>query len=317
VTSTRGRVAAAALVLALAIPLATNDYTQYIVNSILVYILVAVGFNVLLGYVGQFAFANAAFFGIGAYGTALAMVHWGAPFVLALALGGLAAALAGYLVGVPALRMSGFYLAIVTLAFGELMRWIYLHAGAVTFGPSGFSVPAPVIFGYAVAGEKAKFYLFLALTAALLAATARLIGSGVGRAFVAVRDNELAAAALAIAPARYKLIGFVWSGFVVGIAGGMFSVLLGRITPDSFGLSELLLHFVIVIIGGLGSLAGSVLGAIILTAAPELLRNFPGIEEVVFSLLLIVCLLFMPRGIGGLLVSIIPAMRDDLFRRGR
>lgn len=315
--ATQGRVAAVTAVAALAVPLVTNDYTQYIVNSILIYVLVAIGFNVLLGFVGQFAFANAAFFGIGAYGTALAMVHWHAPFVLALALGGVAAAVAGYLVGVPALRISGFYLGIVTLAFGELMRWIYLHAGTVTFGPSGFSVPAPVILGYSFVGEKAKFYLFLALTVVLVVATARLISSRAGRAFVAIRDNEFAAAALAIPPARYKLVGFVWSGFVVGIAGGMFSVLLGRITPDSFGLSELLLHFVIVMIGGLGSLAGSVLGAVLLTAAPELLRNFPGIEEVVFSLLLIVCLLFMPRGIGGLLVSVMPSMRDTLFRPTR
>jgi branched-chain amino acid transport system permease protein len=127
-----------------------------------------------------------------------------------------------------------------------------------------------------------------------------------------LRDNEPAAAAMGIPPAIAKMGAFAWSGCVVGIAGSMFALLLGRIDPESFDLSQLLLHFTLVMIGGLGSLVGSVAGAILLTAAPELLRDVAGLEEVVFSLLLIVVLLFLPKGIGGLLARL-PILRERLY----
>jgi branched-chain amino acid transport system permease protein len=127
-----------------------------------------------------------------------------------------------------------------------------------------------------------------------------------------VRENEAAASAMGIAPTLAKMGAFAWSGFVVGIAGAMFALLLGRINPESFDLSQLLLHFTLVMIGGLGSLVGSVAGAVVLTAAPEVLRNVAGLEEIVFSLLLIGVLLYLPKGLGGLL-SRIPVLRERLY----
>jgi len=129
-----------------------------------------------------------------------------------------------------------------------------------------------------------------------------------------VRNNEQAAAAMGIAVRRTKVLAFAWSGAVVGLAGTLFAALNGRVAPDSFGLSEVLLHFAIVMIGGLGSLVGSILGAVLLTAAPELLRNFPGLEEIVFSLLLILVLFFLPKGLGGLLAARLPFFRERLYR---
>ncbi len=299
-----------------AVPLATNDYTQYVANTILIYCLVAVGFNVVLGYLGQLAFANAAFFGIGAYGVGIMMVHLGLPFWVALVPSALIAALAGLLVGLPALRLRGYYLAIVTLVFGELMRWAYIHGDALTHGSTGLPVPAATVFGFVLETEARKYYLFLAVTLAVVWATRNLLRSRIGRAFVAIRENELAGASLGVSPARYEIAAFVWSGFVVGTAGALFAVLLGRISPESFGLHQLLLHFAIVMIGGLGSLSGSILGAVILTSAPEVFRNFPGLEEIVFSLLLIGVLLFMPRGIGGLVAACVPRLRERLYRAG-
>jgi branched-chain amino acid transport system permease protein len=300
------------LALAVLPPFFINDYVQYILNTILVYSVVTIGFNIVLGYAGQLAFANAAFFGVGAYTTAICMSRWNFPFLLALVAASAVTGLVGLIVSLPALRLRAYYLAIVTLAFGELLRWGYIHADWLTLGSSGLPVPIATIFGIRLASDRSRYWLFLALTVLVLWASSSLLRSRFGRALVAVRENEAAAAAMGIAPALTKIGAFAWSGCVVGIAGAMFALLLGRINPESFDLSQLLLHFTLVMIGGLGSLAGSVAGAILLTAAPELLRNVAGLEEIVFSLLLIGVLLYLPKGLGGLL-SRIPALRERLY----
>ena len=295
------------------LPLVLNNYLQFVVNTMLVYCLVAVGFNVVIGYLGQLAFANAAFFGIGAYATGLSMVHFGLPYPAAMVVGTAAGGIAGGLVGLPALRVKGYYLAIITLAVGELLRWLYVHVDKITFGSGGFNVPDIRVFGLTL-DDKGKYYLFLAAVAIAIAATSLLLRSRFGRAFVAIRNNELAAASLGIAVKRTKVIAFAWSGLIVGLAGALYAALNGRVSPDTFGLSQMLMHFAIVMIGGLGSLAGSIIGAVLLTAAPELLRNFPGLEEIVFSLLLIGVLFLMPKGIGGLLAAQVPFFRERLYR---
>lgn len=306
--------AAPALVLA-AIPLFTNDYVQYVVNLTIVYALVAVAFNVVLGHLGQLAFANAAFFGIGAYTMAILTSHFAVPYWAALLPVGVAGGLAGAVVALPALRLKRYYLAIVTLVFGELMRWLYIHNDAWTGGSSGIALPPVAMPGFVLETDKAKYYLVLGVTAVMIWATANLLRSKVGRAWVCIRENELAAASLGIVPAHHKIVAFAWSGVVAAIAGALFASLLGRIGPESFNLHQMLVQFAIVMIGGLGSLLGAVLGAILLTAAPELLRNLPGMEEIVFSLLLIGVLLFMPRGLAGLLVERFPALRERFSRR--
>lgn len=294
------------------LPLALNDYQQFVVNTMLVYCLVAVGFNVVLGYLGQFAFANAAFFGLGAYATGLSMAHWGLPLPLAVMIGAAAGAAGGVMVALPAVRVRGYYLAIVTLAFTELMRWTYVHADVVTFGATGFNIPPATILGFGLGDETAKFYLFLAVVTLGIGTTAHMLRSRFGRAIVAVRNNEMAAAALGISVTRVNVIAFAWSGLIVGLAGALYAVLTGRLSPESFGLHQMLVHFTIVMFGGLGSLTGSIIGAVALTAAPELLRNLPGLEEIAFSVLLMVVLLFMPKGVGGWLAARVPALREPL-----
>src|SRR5206468_3609250 len=138
--------------------------------------------------------------------------------------------------------------------------------------------------------------------------------SRIGRAWVAIRENEAAAASLGFSPALYKVAAFGWSGFVSAFAGALFAVLLGRIRPEGFSLHQLLMQFAIVMIGGVGSMTGSLLGAALLTAAPEILRNFPGLEEIVYSLLLIGVLLFMPRGLYGLAVALVPKLGERHYR---
>ena len=301
--------------LALFVPLFTNPYTQFVINLMLVYVLVAVGFNIVIGNLGQLAFANTAFFGIGAYATGLLMADVGLPFWAALIPGGAMGALAGFLASVTALRgIRIYYLAIVTLAFGELMRWVYIHADVITRGTDGLPVPMATIFGGALDSEVKKFYVFLAIATVVVKGTSNLLRSRVGRAIVAIKDNESATASLGIPTARYIVLAFVWSGFVVGIAGGMLAVLIGRVVPDSFGLIELIFHFAMVMVDGFGSLAGSVLGAIVLTALPEYFRSFPGLEEMFFGVLLVLVLLFLPKGLASLFARYLPMFRQRFYR---
>lgn len=302
-------------VLALFVPLVANPYIQFVVNLMLVYVLVTVGFNIVIGNLGQLAFANTALFGIGAYATGIGMVYAGLPFWLALLPGCIAGALAGFLASVTALRgIRLYYLAIITLAFGELMRWIYIHADTVTKGTDGLPIPMATVFGFPLDSEVKKFYVFLIIVVLVVKGTSNLLRSRVGRAIVAIKDNELATASLGIPTARYIVLAFVWSGAVVGIAGGMFAVLIGRVVPESFGLIELILHFAMVMVGGLGSLAGSVLGAVTLTALPEYFRSFPGLEEMFFGVLLVLILLFRPRGLASFLAQYLPIFRERLYR---
>lgn len=299
----------------LVLPYFLNDYVLYIVNLMLVYVLVGVGFNVVIGNLGQLAFANAAFYGIGAYGTGILMHHFNAPFALALLAGAMAGAIAGALVSLPALRgIRAFYLAIITLAFGELMRWVYINAEPITLGSMGLHVPRPTILGIRLATDGQKFYVFLAVVTVLVWATANLLRSRVGRGFMAVRDNELAAAAMGIPTARYIVLAFAWSGFVVGAAGGLYAALVRQVSPEAFNLLELILHFGIVIVGGLGSLIGAILGAVVLTAAPELFRDFPGFEELLIAALMILILVFLPGGLASLLERLHPIFRQRYAR---
>ncbi len=298
------------------LPWLVNDYQLFVVNTMMVYCLVAVGLNIVLGYLGQLAFASAAFFGIGAYVAGLSMMHLGFGALPAIAAAAVCGGLAGALVGLPALRVRGYYLAIITLAFGELMRWMYVHNDGVTFGSGGFNMPDAELLGSILDGM-GKYYLFLAVVAIGVGSSGLLLHSRYGRAFVAIRNNEVAAGSLGIAVNRTKIIAFAWSGLITGLAGALYAMLNGRVSPDTFGISQMLMHFVIVMIGGLGSLLGSLIGAVLLTGLPELLRNFPGLEEIVFSLLLIVVLFLMPKGIGGFLSARFAGLQERLYREGR
>ena len=285
-------------------------------NLILVYALVGLGSNVLLGNLGQLAFASTTFFGLGAYTTGILMAQAGVPYLLAGLVGGVVAALSGVVVSLPALRgVRGFSLAIMTLAFGELMRWAYVHTPSLTNGSTGLAVPLPFAGPVPLREDSGKFYVFLAVTTLLVLATSGLLRSRIGRAFMAIRENEPAAAAMGIATAPMIVLAFAWSGFVVGIGGAFYAALVRRVSPDAFGLLELMLHFAIVVVGGLGSIAGSLLGAVLLTMAPELVRDLPGFETLLLSVLMVVVLLFLPRGLVSLFERPLPALRQR-FARG-
>lgn len=302
-------------IMALPIPFLVNDYVQYIVNLALIYILVGVGFNVLIGNLGQLAFANAAFFGLGAYTTGILMYHLNLPFWLALVPGGLVAAIAGAIISLPALRgIRLFYLAIVTLAFGELMRWSYIHTESLTLGSMGLHVPRPSVFGYDLTSEAGKFVVFLVVVVVALQATANLLRSRVGRAFMAIKDNEHAAASVGVPTSLYFVLAFAWSGFVVGLGGGLYAAHVRLVAPEAFNLMALIMHFAIVMVGGLGNLAGAVIGAVILTGLPELVRSWPGMLELFLAIPIILVLMFLPKGLVSLLSRPLPMLQESYHR---
>ena len=297
------------------IPLFVNDYLQFMVNMVMVYVLVTVGFNLVIGNLGQLAFANTAFFGIGAYMTAILMTYAGFTFEIALIGAAVFGGLAGLLASVTALRgIRIYYLAIITLAFGELMRWVYIHAESVTRGTDGLPLPDLTVFGLPMHSETTKFYVFLLITVLVIKGTSNLLRSRVGRAIMAIRDNEMTTASLGISTANYIILTFVWSGAVVGVAGAMFAASTERVFPESFGLIEVIVHFAMVMVGGAGSLIGSVIGGIVLTALPEYFRQFPGMEELFFGIIIIAVLLFLPKGLVSLFAKASPLFRERFFR---
>ncbi len=304
-----------ALVLFAAVaPTFLNDYYLFVANTILIYVLLSIGLNILVGYAGQLAFANAAMFGIGAYGTGLLQVHFGWPFWLAFPFGALIATFVGLAISLPALRLSGLYLALSTLAFAQFTQWVFLNWEAVTFGAGGFKTP-PISFApLPVSKPLGLYYLSLILAVVLFALAQNLVRSRIGRAFVAVRDGEIAAESLGVDLLRYKALAFGISGFYAGIAGGLYSAMLNFVSPEGFDLFQMVIHKAMIIVGGLGSIVGSVLGAGTLVFVLEALRKVKGVQEIAFGAILVGFILFMPGGIIGFLKEKVRGWEEPLHR---
>jgi branched-chain amino acid transport system permease protein len=302
-------------VVLLPLPLWLNPYQLYVLNTALLYVPVGIGFNLVVGNLGLLAFSNVAYFGLGAYASGVLMAQFNVPWPITLLPAALIGGAAGAIASIPALRgVRLFYLAIMTLAFGELMRWTYIRWEALTGGSMGMSVPTPNLLGLTLDTDMRRFYVFVALVVILVAITDRLLRSRFGRAFMAIKDNEVAAAAMGIPTDRYIVLAFTWGGAVVGIGGAMFAISVGHLTPVSFDLTELLRQFAIIMVGGLGSLTGAIIGAVIVTVAPQVFISFPGFDELVFGLLIILVILFMPRGLASLLARAHPVFVERYYR---
>ncbi len=292
----------------LPIPPLLNDYQQFMFNLILIYVPVGIGFNVVLGNLGLLAFSNVAYFGLGAYTSGILMAQFGLPWFVTLLPVLLVGACAACIAGIPALRgVRLFYLAIMTLAFGELMRWAYIRWEPLTGGSIGMSVPPS---GFPLDTDRHRYYVFLVLAVLSIITTDRLLRSRFGRAFEAIKGNEIAAAAMGIHTDRLILLGFAWNGMLTAIGGAMLAISIGHITPASFDLNELIVEFAIVMVGGLGSLAGSVIGAVVITLLPQLVIGFPGFQELVFGVLIVLVILFLPRGLASLVPARFPALQQ-------
>lgn len=290
-----------AIVGAFSIPLLADSYSQYVVNLVLVNVVVAIGLNIVMGFAGQLSFAHSAFMGIGAYATVLLMSRVGLPFILALPLAGIATGLLGFLVGLPAVRVRGLYLALLTIAFLSFCSWVFVHWKEVTLGSTGMRVPRVSVGGIPLATDQAKYYAILAATAVMVWLATAIVRSRWGRAFVMVREVELAAQANEINVMTTKAIAFGISAAYAAVGGGLFALAIDFLVPSSFGLLQMVTQFAMVLIGGLTSIVGAMIGALLLSILPELLREFRGAEEIAYGVLIVVFILFMPDGIAGLL----------------
>ena len=259
----------------------------------------ALGLNLLTGYAGQISLCHAAFFGVGAYATALLTTKAGLPYLVALPLGALLTTAIGAVAAVPALRLKNLYLAIATLGFGVVLQKIIFEWRDLTGGGGGLALPAPTVAGYEL-GATGLYYLTLAFVILGLWGAWNVSRGRTGRALRIIKESEIAAASLGIHIARYKVTAFALSAFYAALAGGLFAYLVRYINPESFNVGLSIAFLSMVVIGGLGTIGGSIVGAAFYVIVPELLRGIKDAPGLVFGLLLVVVMVFMPQGLWGM-----------------
>lgn len=302
------------LILALLAPFASSNYLIEVLTSAILYAILATALNITVGLTGVLVLGFIGFYAVGAYTTGILTAKFAlCGFWLALPLSGLAAMLCGILLGIPALRLKGDYLAVVTLGFGEIIRIFLTNLNGLTGGPNGILGIKRPSLGFFTLDDPRAFYWFALLVLALIVlVVARLADSRYGRAWVAIRENEMAAGALGINVFRKHLLSFSLSAFFGGIAGSLFAVKQGFISPDSFTFYESVLVLCMVVLGGIGNVVGSVTGALLLIVVPEFLREFSLYRMLVFGAVMIAFMVFRPNGLlGSRLITLEIKDRED------
>jgi branched-chain amino acid transport system permease protein len=251
------------------LPLYGSAYLLGHMTAVLYTLVAALGLTVLMGFTGLVSLGNVAFLILGAYGYAIGITRLGLHPVLAFGLAGLVPAVAGLAIGIPSLRLKGLYLAITTLAFTHIVSAIIDAGGDFTGGPRGVAVPRPVVFGVDFASDKALYWLFLAIATLVLLGVLNIRRSKLGRAFMAIRDNDTAAVSMGISLTTYKLVAFTISSFIVGLAGAMMVLFINFASIDGFPFLLSIEGVAILIVGGMGSVAGAVLGTLFILTLPE------------------------------------------------
>ncbi|MFO7569031.1 MAG: branched-chain amino acid ABC transporter permease [Smithellaceae bacterium] len=315
------------------LPLYLPSYNIYLINIILVHVIMAVGLNILVGYTGQISLGHAGFFAIGAYGTSLLMIHLGLPFLPAIIIAALIAAFFGFIIGLPALRLEGPYLAIATLGFGLAIMHV-IGRWDVFGGRMGISAP-PLDMGFpgtaaswVITGDKPMYYLILIIAIVLVIGARNLMKTRMGRAFIAIRDDDIAAEVMGVNLTIYKTTAFALSAFYAGIAGGLYGFVVSFFDPFTFNLILSIIFLVMVVVGGLGSVLGAILGAVLITYLQfDLLKNvenlpylgsvlvaiskqwftvigLANIGSIALGLIMIAIVIFEPLGMFGIWIRI-------------
>jgi branched-chain amino acid transport system permease protein len=300
------------LVFLFILPFFIDDYFLYLLNIIMIAIIGAVGLNILTGITGLISLGQGAFIGVGAYAAGYISNKFGLNFILVIPIAGFITALVGMVFGIPSLRLKGLYLSIATLAAQFILEFVFIRAESITGGVTGLSLDYANFFNIHLDNDF-KFYFFaLLLTIILVTAAKNIVRTKIGRAFLSIRDNYIAAEAMGINIFQYKILSFGISSFYAGVAGAMWAYYVTIITPEHFTIGVSIQYLSMIIIGGLGKILGSIFGAIFITILPEILRfvadqftsNFPfltqafaSIREAAFGIVIILFLLFEPEGI--------------------
>ena len=296
-------------------PFVANDYFIYIINLSGIAIIGALGINILTGYTGQVSLGHAAFLAIGAYTSAIVSSRLGISFWLTMPIAGIVAAVSGLIVGVPSLRLKGFYLVITTMAFQFIVEHIIYRWEGLTLGDKGIEVP-PVTIGNFAFDSGDRFYfiiLFMVILAVIFAKN--LTRTKTGRAFIAIRDRDISAEVMGVNLAKYKVISFVISSFYAGVAGSLYAHHAGFIGPDHFTFFISIEYVIMIIVGGMGTILGAIFGALFMTILPEALRiisdalrgsfpvlivRFAALKTVIYGLIIVLFLIIEPDGLNGI-----------------
>ncbi|WP_417426190.1 branched-chain amino acid ABC transporter permease [Hoeflea sp.] len=300
-------------------PFVFNAYWQYLACLVLINVVAATGLNILTGFTGQVSLGQAAFMAVGAYTVAWLDREAGTPFLVNILLGGGVAAAIGIVVGIPSLRVKGLYLAIATIAASFILHFIFAHWTSVTGGSSGINVSPARIFGIELLTYFQLYWLIMPVAVLMVLGAANLFRTRIGRAFIAIRDRDISAEVLGIPLLRYKLMSFAIASFYAGIAGGMWAYFFRVVTPESFPFLTSIFLLAAIIVGGMGTIIGAVIGAIFMTLTPELLRYvvewvspwlpnaatlLSPVRTVVFGALIMGFLVFEPQGIAEIIQRI-------------
>ena len=302
-------------------PFLFKNYYVYVANYMAINVIVAIGLNILVGYTGQISLGHSGFFAIGAYATIALMAKVGLPFVIALPAAALATAVFGFLIGLPALRLEGPYLSIATLGFGLTITRVI---GRIEFfgGRQGLHAPELTIGPWHLNTDRDFYYLLITLTVILTVAARNIIKTKVGRAFIAIRDADIAAETMGVNLMYYKTLAFAVSAFYTGLAGGLYAFVLRFIEPELFSLLMSILFLAMVVVGGLGSIFGAIAGACLLSYMDLELRNIlsipyvglwlealsksyfsitgvSNIQFILYGLIMVLIMLFEPLGLYG------------------
>lgn len=288
---------------------ATNPkaYSIHIAIMMALHVLLALALNIVAGYCGQLSVGHAAFYGIGGYVSALLTMNLGLPFWVTIFISAIVSALFGLLLGLPTLRLKGAYLVISTIGFGEIIRLILLNWIDLTRGPMGITgISEPESFlGLDFGDKTVYYYLLLVIIAITLILMYKVVHSRTGRAWIAIREDQIAAEVMGIHLAKYKLIAFIISAFVAGYTGALYAHYVKFISPDSYVLQESISMVIMVLVGGMGTLIGPIIGGMGITYLLEVLREIGEWRMVFYGLLLFFCAIYLPKGIMGIVNNIV------------
>jgi branched-chain amino acid transport system permease protein len=297
----------------LAVPYLIKGEYLWILLQIVIASIGAVGINILTGFTGQISLGQGAFLGVGAYTSAYITAKLGLSFWVGVPAAGVVTALCGMVFGIPSLRLKGLYLAIATLASQFILEWIFVRWESVTGGSYGITIPRPSIAGFTFASDHSYYYIVLLIAAAMILFATNLMRTKTGRAFMAVRDHYISAEIMGISLYKYRLLSFGISSFYAGVAGALFGHSLKFVTSEQFNIEISVIYLAMIIIGGLGSVIGSIYGAVFMILLPKLLSvvtemigaDFPSIarlaiafEHGIFGLIIILFLIFEPDGLA-------------------
>ncbi|MDH4163631.1 MAG: branched-chain amino acid ABC transporter permease [Nitrospirota bacterium] len=282
------------------IPLFQNDYYRDVLTLTGMYVVLALGLNLVVGQAGLLNLGYVAFYAVGAYTYAISSTRFGLPFWPGMAAGAAVAALAALLIGLSTLKLRGDYFAIVTLGLGEITRIVLNNWDSVTGGPNGISrIPRPSLAGYVLKTPLDFYYLILLMVVITVFAMRRIIASRIGRAWIAIREDEVAAEAMGINTFKLKLLAFVIASALAGCVGVFFAAKMAFVSPESFTFFESVLILCMVVLGGMGSIPGIILGAVLLVMLPEIFRDFQDYRMIGFGIALVLMMIFRPQGLMG------------------